>query len=280
MKKICFIAACFCGLNLSAQESFFPAKEGAELQYAYYDKKGNISNTLQYTVAKVNKSENNVAITYRSELFSTGNKPKSLRKKEIVVEQEGDTLYLDMSDYVYLEDLTYVLPGLTGTMGGQGSSGPQKVGGGTVTGTASFSKDVTFKKATLPDEAAITGGKMGMPLNPATGGFLADANLSMKVKGSIKTSFINQEYTLRTTNRLVEKEEDINVHAGDFHCYKITCEIHLANISKIKTAKGASEVTVYKTYWYAPGVGLVKMEETDENGKLVSRMELLETKNL
>lgn len=100
----------------------------------------------------------------------------------------------------------------------------------------------------------------------------------VKVKGNMKSSFINQEYNLKCINRKVEAIENIIVKAGKFSCYKVACEINLKNTSKISTIKSPKEIVIYKTYWYAKGIGIVKIEESNPDGKLLSYTELTEIK--
>jgi len=67
------------------------------------------------------------------------------------------------------------------------------------------------------------------------------------------------------TNRKVEIEESITTSAGTFDCYKITQDVELKTIMKIKS----SEAT-----WISEGVGVVITEIFDKKGKLMGSTEL------
>lgn len=133
---------------MTAQDTFFPIKEGTILTYSTYNSQGKELNTMSNTVSKVSVNDRNMDIVYINEVFSSGKKPKSIYKKEVAINQSDDKLYFDMNDYAYMESLTNILPGTSISLGGNTASSSQKVGrGGTVTASVSMpEKDVTIKK--------------------------------------------------------------------------------------------------------------------------------------
>jgi len=116
----------------------------------------------------------------------------------------------------------------------------------------------------IPPEIKITGNNMEIPSNPKPGDSLPDANVEM----AMKLGFINMKMSAQVTNRKVEAIEDITVKAGTFKGYKFTSEVN-ANAMGMKTKSNNIE-------WYAKGIGLVKTESSDKNGKLQSHTELIE----
>ena len=116
----------------------------------------------------------------------------------------------------------------------------------------------------MPAEIQITGNNMEIPSDPKPGDLLPDANVEM----AMKMGFINMKMSAQVTNRKVEAIEDITVKAGTFKGYKFTSEVN-ANAMGMKTKSNNIE-------WYAKGIGLVKTESSDKNGKLQSHTELIE----
>ncbi len=70
------------------------------------------------------------------------------------------------------------------------------------------------------------------------------------------------------TNQKVEAIEDVTVKAGTFKGYRFSGEVN-------SSAMGI-KVKSNNLDWYAKGVGIVKTENYDKNGKLQSRTELVE----
>ena len=115
----------------------------------------------------------------------------------------------------------------------------------------------------IPAEIQITGNNMEIPSNPQPGDVLPDANIEM----ALKMGFINMKMSALVTNRKVETIEDITVKAGTFKGYKFTSEVNSSAMGiKIKSNN---------IDWYAKGVGVVKSENYDKNGKLQSHTELI-----
>ncbi len=118
----------------------------------------------------------------------------------------------------------------------------------------------------IPAEIQVTGNNLEVPSNPKPGDVLPDANVEM----AMKLGFINMKMSANVTNRKVEAIEDITVKAGTFKGYKFSSEVNSV-VMGIK-------VNSKNTDWYAKGVGIVKTESYDKNGKLQSYMELIELK--
>ena len=118
----------------------------------------------------------------------------------------------------------------------------------------------------IPAEIQVTGNNLEVPSNPKPGDVLPDANVEM----AMKLGFINMKMSANVTNRKVEAIEDITVKAGTFKGYKFSSEVNSV-VMGIK-------VNSKNTDWYAKGVGIVKTESYDKNGKLQSYMELMEFK--
>lgn len=118
----------------------------------------------------------------------------------------------------------------------------------------------------IPANVEVTGNNMEIPLNPQPGDVLPDANVVM----ALKMGFINMKVSADVTNRKVEAIEDITVKGGTFKCYKFSSDINSVAMGIKVKAKSVE--------WYAKGVGTVKSESYDKDGKLQSRTELIEVK--
>ena len=143
MKKLLLFAGIILTTTLSyAQKTFFPTKEGTILVYKSFDKKDKLTNTLRYTIKQVTISGINMDITYLCE--STDSNDKPVFKDEIIIHQKGDTIYMDMSNFV---------------------------------NKAAFQKD-----GEMPSNIQITGNNMQVPINPMVGVQLPDASVEMALK--------------------------------------------------------------------------------------------------
>ncbi|MBW8333049.1 MAG: hypothetical protein K0M40_13580 [Prolixibacteraceae bacterium] len=118
----------------------------------------------------------------------------------------------------------------------------------------------------IPAEIQVTGNNLEVPSNPKPGDVLPDANVEM----AMKLGFVNMKMSANVTNRKVEAIEDITVKAGTFKGYKFTSEVNSVVMGIKVNSKNID--------WYAKGVGIVKTESYDKNGKLQSYMELIELK--
>lgn len=119
----------------------------------------------------------------------------------------------------------------------------------------------------IPANIEVTGNNMEIPLNPTPGDILPDANVAM----ALKVGFINMKISADLTNRKVEAIEDITVIGGTFRCFKFSSDINSVAMGIKVKAKSVE--------WYAKGIGTVKSESYDKDGKLQSRTELIELTN-
>ena len=227
MKKLIVLSVLiFLGMVLKAQEIFFPTKEGTVLVYKSFDKKDKETNTVRYTITKINVNGSDMDITYLVE--SIDPKDKLVFKEEITIQQKGDKLYFDMSNFI--------------------------------------NKAAFQQEGEIPAEIQVTGNNMEIPSNPNPGDVLPDANVEM----ALKMGFVNMKMSANVTNRKVEAIEDITVAAGTFKGYKFSCEVNSSVMGIKANSKGID--------WYAKGVGILKSESYDKNGKLQSHTELIELK--
>jgi hypothetical protein len=163
MKKlIVLIIATVTFLGLSAQKAFFPYKEGTKLTYQTIDKKGKLSQEYTYTVKKLTGSGNHFTIVYAVEYFN--DKGKKLYIDEISARQEGDKMYLDMSNFL--------------------------------------NKSAFQQNGEIPASIEITGNNMEIPLVPVPGTTLPDANVTMALKMGILTLKMTVNVTNRKVEAL------------------------------------------------------------------------------
>ncbi|ADY28508.1 hypothetical protein [Cellulophaga lytica] len=112
----------------------------------------------------------------------------------------------------------------------------------------------------------LTGNNINLPNNLTPGTTLPDANLDMVVK----TGAIKLKMFIKMTNRKVLGNETVTTPAGTFDC------VILTNDTEIKM--GIKSTTKYKQ-WIAEGIGMVKSEDYNKNGKLISTNILTKFKN-
>ncbi len=72
--------------------------------------------------------------------------------------------------------------------------------------------------------------------------------------------------TMNISEHMVEARETIKTEGGEFDCLKVS---YVAN-TKVSIVKSQSKIIS----WYADGIGVVKQENYDKKGKLVSTMVL------
>ncbi len=268
MKKILLLLVIFLlgEIRLMAQEAFFPTKEGAVLLYDCCDN-GKLEYLVRYTVTKVSREEGNLNVTYQSEMLEPTKKQNLVLKEDVAVSQQGDISYLDMRDFLIMPDLSKSLSSGPATSPPPGSGATTKVGkNSTITTSASVSlNDAKIRKID------IDGGKIEMPLNIQPGDTLSVAD--MKVNWKTRTMLTPMKVTVQVTNRKVEDMEEVTVKAGTFTCYRVSCDAKINSTGVIAVGKN---VTHY-TYWYAKGIGMVKMES---KGTVTKSMELTETTGL
>lgn len=223
---ILLVVVILIGVAATAQEIFFPTKEGTVLIYKSFDKKDKETSTVKYTITHLKMNGNDMDITYLIE--SLDPKEKLVFKEEITIQQKGDKLYFDMSNFV--------------------------------------NKGAFQQNGEIPAEIQITGNNLEVPSNPRPGDVLPDANVEM----AMKLGFINMKMSAQVTNRKVEAIEDITVKAGTFKGYKFSSEVNSVVMGMKVNSKNID--------WYAKGVGILKTESYDKNGKLQSYTELQEIK--
>ena len=110
-------------------------------------------------------------------------------------------------------------------------------------------------------EAEVSGTNPVIPNGLDVGSSLPDTALEM----DIKSGSIDMHFAVNTTDRKVIAKETVTVQAGTFDCIVISQSTHLKMlIAKNTTSK----------LWLAKGVGLVKEEEYNKKGNLISHQEL------
>ncbi len=99
-----------------------------------------------------------------------------------------------------------------------------------------------------------------LPVQMSPGQSLPDAEISI---GAEVANLPVPPITISVVNRKVMTVESITTPAGTFDCYKVECELEMHPV-----------VTSYTrlVQWISAGVGTVKSETYDENGKLISKM--------
>jgi hypothetical protein len=107
-------------------------------------------------------------------------------------------------------------------------------------------------------EMDISGTDVELPNNLSVGQELPDANMQVKMKMG---GAINMNTNVETINRKVEKRESVDTPAGTFDCYVI--------YSETKTKMMMTNQTFPSRIWLAEGVGMVKQESYNKNGKLM-----------
>ncbi len=129
---------------------------------------------------------------------------------------------------------------------------------------AFLNKSAFAQNGEIPSEVTITGNSMKVPADPQPGMTLPDANILM----TMSMGFANMKMSADVTNRKIEAIEDVTVKGGTFTCYRFT--------SDVKAVAMGITVNTKSIEWYTKGIGTVKTESYDKNGKLVSAIELIE----
>lgn len=107
-------------------------------------------------------------------------------------------------------------------------------------------------------------GSLSIPLktNAKQGETFPECNFSLKVM------FVKMTCTLKDGK--YEGYETIDTPAGAYHCLKVSYAV--------KSVMMLVSEMVYVTEWYAPNVGLVKSEERNKKGKIISSQMLTSIK--
>lgn len=106
--------------------------------------------------------------------------------------------------------------------------------------------------------------------NLSVGQNLKDATMLIDVAATGAETAMSMsmlKMVVNITNRKVEAKETITITADTFDCYKITYDVEMKTIVKIQ-AKAVE--------WFCPGLGMVKQESYNKNGKLTGSSELSE----
>ncbi|MCC6723225.1 MAG: hypothetical protein IT258_01855 [Saprospiraceae bacterium] len=107
-------------------------------------------------------------------------------------------------------------------------------------------------------EMEMTGDAMEFPNELTPGQTLPNGQMELKMMmNGMKFMTIK----LNISNRKVEGTETVTTPAGSFECVKMTQDTEMQSIFKMKTRTAT---------WYAKGVGMVKTENYDKNGKVES----------
>ena len=126
---------------------------------------------------------------------------------------------------------------------------------------------IDFKSMMSPDlfkqyesiEVDLTGNNIEIPNNLKVNQKLPDANMNME----INMAGIKMNINMNMVDRVVKGTESITTPAGTYEC------IIISYISEVKMGAGISRSGTSKQ-WLSEGVGMVKSEEYDTNGNLMS----------
>jgi len=103
----------------------------------------------------------------------------------------------------------------------------------------------------------ITGNNIEIPNNLSVGDQLPDSNMQM----TMNMAGMNMKMNVAMNNRIVTGEETVTTPAGTFNCVVIT---YTSEFKMGMTKKGTVK------QWLSKGVGMVKQEDYNGNGKLTS----------
>ena len=107
-------------------------------------------------------------------------------------------------------------------------------------------------------EMEVTGTDIEVPNDLNVGEPLSDANVTM----TMSMSGMKMKTEVNILNRKVEKKEVVETEAGSFDCYVIYSENQTKSMGFNKTFPSR--------LWLAEGIGMVKQETYQKNGKLMS----------
>lgn len=111
-------------------------------------------------------------------------------------------------------------------------------------------------------EMEMTGTDIELPNNLTVGQTLPDANVNM----SMNMGAMKMNMTFDMVNRKVESKEDVTTPAGSFECFVITSENN-AKMMMTNTSHSSK-------MWLAEGVGMIRQDTYNKNGKLMSKVVL------
>jgi hypothetical protein len=107
-------------------------------------------------------------------------------------------------------------------------------------------------------EIDITGTNIAIPNNLSVGQTLPDAELLL----TMSMASVKMEMTVTMTNRKVTGNDTITTPAGTFNCVVLTSDTNV---------KMGMATTIHSKQWLSKGYGVVKSEEYDNKGKLISK---------
>jgi hypothetical protein len=116
-------------------------------------------------------------------------------------------------------------------------------------------------------EMTVDGADKEIPSDLSAGSVLKDAQVKFSFKSKSGMAMPMMNVSVWITDRKVEGKESVTTSAGTFDCFKITENVEVKTILKVKT-KTAS--------WFSNEAGVVKTESYKDNGKLVGKSELTE----
>ncbi len=128
---------------------------------------------------------------------------------------------------------------------------------------------IDFKSLMNPDmfkqykdmDVDFTGTNVELPNNLQLGQSLKDANMNMAINmGGMKMNM-----SINMVNRTVDKKESITTPAGTFDCFALSYNSEMKMGMKMKFSIKE---------WIAEGVGVVRNESYNKNGKLMGYSEL------
>lgn len=111
-------------------------------------------------------------------------------------------------------------------------------------------------------EMDISGTDLELPNDLSVGQQLSNANVTLK----ISMSGVNMNTTIDLENRKVERKESVTTSAGTFNCFVIYTD------NKIKAMM--VNQTFPSRVWFSEGVGMIKQESYNKNGKLIGSTKL------
>ena len=112
-------------------------------------------------------------------------------------------------------------------------------------------------------EVVIDGDELYFPSELKEGEQLPDGTITAKV---MTGGMPLMTMTVHILDRKVGPKESVTTPAGTFECYRISQDVELKTIMRIKTSE---------TSWMADGIGIVKTEHYDKKGKLTDYSELI-----
>jgi hypothetical protein len=104
----------------------------------------------------------------------------------------------------------------------------------------------------------ISGKNINIPNDLSVGQSLPDAELLL----TMSMASVNMKMTVNMTNRKVAGKEKVTTQAGTFDCVILSSDTEV---------KMGMNIKMTSKEWLAEGVGVVKSEEYDDKGKLLSK---------